>query len=174
MLVKPADTDPKHRSTGRSSGTERTKDPMQATDTASDTVIRIRAGDSVDQRVKQIARLLSASTSTSTTAATTVTLVNAEPSFQKLVSICELAKAQLLKDQDQGQGLYQYNKMDYTVSDTPPSKKTAAPATTKSGLPRAIDERSTPEYTVPTLAIKLSRRALTDLEGWTCQHVTSA
>lgn len=138
--------------------------------------IRIRPGDSVSQRVNQILKHF---TTTSDDARTTqnqvVTLINAEPSSQKLISILELAKSRLAEAAKQDplqheQVLHQYNKLEYSVSSKPP--KSARPPT-ETDLPAGVDKKQKTEFMYPKLTIKLSRSTLplTEEDGWTHQTV---
>lgn len=86
------------------------------------TLIRIKQGDSAVKRVNYIKSLLLGSQS-KPSSVSKVIIANSDPSVQKLFAIVELAKTQLTLENKQnkthGFSLYQYNKLEYFISNSP-------------------------------------------------------
>lgn len=130
--------------------------------------IRIRPGDSVETRVQQILKQFHDGGKYQV-----ITVTNTDPSCQKMISIIELAKQQILEDKHES--IHQYNKIEHEVSSKPPKKSSAAATRDRtSELPSALDEKKRTEFVYPKLTVKLSHHSLTltEEDGWYHQKIT--
>lgn len=129
--------------------------------------IRVRPGDNVETRVQQIVKQFRDGGKSRV-----ITLTNADPACQKMVSILELAKQRILEDEPSS--FHQYNKIEYELSSKPPKKHAATASEELTDLPKTLVNKKRTEFIYPKLTIKLSHSSLplSEDEGWFHQKVT--